>query len=119
MIESIKSTNQILTQLETAFKDQDFIYEIKKLLDSSLPFFNQSDKANQYYEIYFQFATKIGFKLEAFKTEQNLSEEISYEYCKEVYDKDPHSLTCFEYILAASDYSDFCEMMLKRKNLQE
>lgn len=106
-------------ELEIAFKEPDFIYEIKELLNSSLPLFNQSQQTNQYYEIYLQFVTKIGLKLEAFKIEQNLSEELSYEYCKEVYDKDPYTLTCFEYILAASDYSDFLDMMLKRKNLQE
>mmetsp|Transcript_16216 Transcript_16216/g.23466 ORF Transcript_16216/g.23466 Transcript_16216/m.23466 type:complete len:126 (+) Transcript_16216:886-1263(+) len=108
-----------LVNLETQFTESEFICQIEDLLNSNLHEFDSGEQTLKAYEVFQEYSSAIETKLEDFLSKEGLTEEELFFYIQKIYNEDPNSLTCLEYILSACDYQDFLEMVLTRKNLQE
>jgi len=108
-----------LVNLETQFTEAEFICQIEDLLNSNLHEFDSGEQTLKAYEVFQEYSSAIETKLEDFLSKEGLTEEELFFYIQKIYNEDPNSLTCLEYILSACDYQDFLEMVLTRKNLQE
>lgn len=116
---NLEETIQKLVLLEEMFTDPQFMCEIEDFLNENVFLFDSGEQTIQGYEIFLSFKGKVEKKLEEFVKRAEITEEEAYGHCKILYDTDHTALTCFEYIFAACDYSDFLEIMLTRRDLQQ
>ena len=119
MSSNLEDTIQTLIQLEQTMTEPDFICEIESLLNTNLSLFDSGEQSIQCFQVFQSFTSLLDKKLQEFIEKTGASESSVYANCKSLYEQDPSALTCFEYIIAASDYNDFLEMMLTRRELQQ
>ena len=119
MSSTIEETISLLIKLEEKFTEPDFICKVEKTLNDNLHLFDEGEQSIQCFEVFTEFKQKIETQLEAFVSCNSVSEQEVFDHCKNLFDKDPNALTCFESILAAADYNDFLELMITRRNIQE
>ena len=47
-----------------------------------------------------------------------ITEESLFEVVEAIFETSPDSLTCLDYVMSATDYTEFLESMLNRKRLK-
>ena len=118
MDHNIEDTIQILISLEQFITEPEFICGVETLLNTNLHLFESGEQSIQCYEVFQQFTNLLDKQLQNFINKTGVSEQEVFTNCKNLYEQDPNALTCFEYIIAASEYKDFLELMLTRRDIQ-
>lgn len=109
----------LLMRLEEQLTEPAFMSETEAYLNQHLESFREGEQSLECYRVFQHFSALVAAKLDAFVAAEGTTEDQVFATVQQAYATDSNCLTCFEYIFAACEYTEFLSLMLERKQLLE
>ena len=103
--------------LEDHVSSPEFTNFLQEFIDKYAESFEEKEEHDlEYYEIYKEYVKMIEGQLEKFLAANGLEEEAVFASCSRVQEMDAQCLSCIDYLVASSEYTEFIQMMLQYKH---
>ena len=112
---------KIITALEEFWSLPNFTEELHKIMEEHAHKFSDSEEEQniECYAIFKQYTKTIEQLLKSFLEEQSITEEDLYSWWNRVGQYSTDALSWIDYLIATTEYSEFCSMMIEYKQANE